>query len=228
MVIHNELHAYRKHKSSWTAIASLTSEIIQRWRCYVTFLDMSKAFDCVSCQAFEKVLNKWDLPSNKAKMIIAQYTDSNVYIELNGAVAKPFLHTNGICQGCTLSGIFWNLVMTDVHNRLDTIFPGNKHRILSYANDIIIITSTTLEAHVIKKAIRDELQAVGLTLNDDKEILKEFDINGNDMSPIDWLGVTIVGNLTWDAETERRIKVATTASETIKQIRRKQSILLGP
>lgn len=225
-VMHNDVHSYRCSRSTWTAITSLTSEIVKHGRCVVTFLDMSKAFDCVSRKAFERAINRWGLPQNEAHMIIAQYTNAQVHVELNGEVATPFLHTNGIRQGCTLSGIFWNLITSEMHFNLDKIFPQSKHKILSYADDIIIITTTKIEGQIIKKVLRDELDSVGLKLNDEKEVIREFDTNGSDTTFVEWLGVAFTTNLTWDVEVEHRIKRATAATENIRQIRKKNSLLL--
>lgn len=225
--LHEDVHAYRNHRSTWTAIASLLSEISQHEKCVVTFLDMSKAFDCVTRQALQNALNRWNLPRNEAELVIAQYTNCKVYVELNGATATPFLHTNGIRQGCTLSGILWNLVTSQIHFNLSTIFPGKRHKILSYADDVIIITKNKIDAQILKSTIRKELAEVGLSLNDSKEIIKEFHIGAEDNTPTEWLGLALVGNLTWDFETDCRVKKATDASKLVRKLIRENDIKLG-
>lgn len=118
------------------------------------YLDMSKVFDNVSREALERALNMWNIPNNEAQLIISQYTDCKVYVELNGISAAPFIHTNGIRQGCTLSGIIWNLVMSEIHFTLSAIFPRSTHLILSYADDIIIVAATKMEGQIIKSIVK--------------------------------------------------------------------------
>lgn len=72
-------HAYRDARSTWTAIATLITQIRKRRKCFVSFLDMAKAFDCVSRQALERALNRWNLPKTEANLVIAQYDNCNVF-----------------------------------------------------------------------------------------------------------------------------------------------------
>lgn len=222
--LHTDLHAYRKHRSAWTAISALISEIKRYKNCFVTFLDMSKAFDCVSRKALEAALHRWNIPANEARILISQYTDCNVYVELNGFTAKPFLHTNGIRQGCTLSGVIWNLVTSQIHFNLEAIFPTRNHAVLSYADDIIIVTAKRTEGQILKRILQVELAKVGLTLNDAKEVVKQFNIEGDDTESIEWLGARISGNLTWDTEVTERVDKATKASKKVRKMCRNKSI----
>lgn len=71
-----------------------------------------------------------------------------------------------------------------------------------YADNLIIITATRTDGQIIKIIIQKELVAVGLTLNDGKEITND------DIESIECLGAKITGNLTWDAEVKQRVDMA--------------------
>ncbi|XP_055388839.1 uncharacterized protein LOC129617808 [Condylostylus longicornis] len=226
MVVHDAQHAYRSGRSHWTALGELVSQVASRGKCSVTFLDMSKAFDRVSRVALERALHRWGLPRNEAELIIAQYDGCEVFVELNGKAARPFNHTNGIRQGCTLSGILWNLVMAEVHEKVEEILPNGKHALISYADDLIIIGKTKIETQVVKRAIKEALLEANLILNDQKEATQQFDVDGAP-HPVEWLGVILTTNLTWEEEAASRVKKAKQASDTVKRVCRTNSIRIA-
>lgn len=217
-VMHANMHAYRRKRSTLTAIAAFLNNIDSRDTPTVVSLDISKAFDSVSRKMLEKALNKWDLPRNEALLIIAQYNECEVFIEKNGKRAQPFYHTCGIKQGCTLSGMLWNLVASMVYEELERIFPNMKAVVLSYADDFLIIADKLIEAQVIKKVLKEVLSNFGLILNDGKEITMKFKVPGAEEKDFKWLGVIFTSYLNWEKEALQRIEKAKKASVTIKKI----------
>lgn len=118
--------------------------------------------------------------------------------------------------------------MSEIYFKMDEIFPNAIHRILLYADDVILITPTKTDGQILKKVDQRELVHIGLSLNESKEIVKQFDINGQDSTTIEWLGIKIAGNLTCRDETNNRIAEATQASKKVKRISRERNILLSP
>lgn len=227
MALHDALHAYGQGRSTWTALGQLIAEIRKRRKCHVAILDMSKAFDKVSRGALKKAIQRWNLPKNEAELIINQYEDCKVFIQLNGKTSEPFLHLSGIRQGCSLSGIFWNLVLTDVHFEMDIELPSGTHVLISYADDIVIIGDTPEEIEMATHALQTKLEPTGLCLNHKKTIMKKFDLDSDDNSVARWLGALLSTNLTWDAEVQNRIEKANDASKTIKRICHENNLLIG-
>ena len=224
--LYKDMHAYRSGKSTWTALAQLLKEIERRQQCLVCSLDISKAFDSVPRHALQKALDKWNLPAVEMSLIIAQYTDCDIQIELNGKRAKPFAYKRGIRQGCALSGLLWDLVMAEIYKEVEVILPITKVRLLSYADDIIIIADTKMEIQVVKKVISDALQRSGLLLDDTKESIHKFDVQSTETTTMKWLKVTLAENLTWDQEVITRTEKAKQAMQNIKKICRQNNILL--
>lgn len=75
--------------------------------------------------------------------------------------------------------------MSEIHFNLNKIFPNANHTILLYADDVIIITATTTDGQILKKLVQRERVQIGLTLNRSKEVVKQFDVHGQDNSAVE-------------------------------------------
>lgn len=225
--LHKNQYAYRSKRSVWTAIKELLAVIRSKGKCAVAVLDMSKAFDCVKREALSNALHKWGLPKTEATLIIEQYRDSRIITELNGITAKPFQHRRGIHQGCTLSGMLWNLVIATMHEDIDRIYASNKTgSVLSYADDIMVVADDTETTDRMTADIERLLQPTGLALNREKTIKLNFDIDGAETTTLKWLGTTFADNLNWDNEANIRIKRSIEAADKIRNVCKSKSILL--
>lgn len=80
---------------------------------------MSKAFDNVLRNFLLSALMMLGLPLNELKLIADQYNECQITSKLSGVKSRPIIHNKGIKQGCTLSGMIWNLIMVQVHNKFD-------------------------------------------------------------------------------------------------------------
>ena len=87
----------------------------QRMPLFLSFIDLTKAFDLVSRDGLFKVLPKIGCPPKLLNMIISFHKDMKGTVLFNGNLSEPFPIRNGVKQGCvlapTLFGIFFSLVL---------------------------------------------------------------------------------------------------------------------
>lgn len=219
-------HAYRTGRSTTTALAAVIGAIQKRKKCVVAFLDMSKAFDKVTRCALGRALQRWNLPRTETELIISQYRSSHVYVELNGSIATPFLHRRGVRQGCTLSGMLFNLVGAEVHSKMELSLPGDAYDMFSYSDDYVIVANTEIEARVAERMLNSLLTDVGLSLNMGKREVMEFDVDSTDETSKEWLGVCLSKNLGWRHEVEARLSKAREAMSSLTTLCYKEQIKL--
>lgn len=213
-------HAYRKQHSIWTAKKALLESITKLQKCVVAFLDMTKAYDSVTRAMLHRVLGAWDIPDNEKNLIWEQYTDSYVYVELNGRTSLPFKHEIGVRQGCVLSGWLFNLVMTQVHRNVESILPSQNYSIISYSDDIIIVAPDKATLKVAQRVTEQVVEETGLKLNSDKTTTQSFDLNtpSTEESSTNWLGTMFSSSLSWDKEIQTRIEKAMTAAKDLRAV----------
>lgn len=224
--LHSSQHAYRTGRSTTTALTELVTAIRERKECVVTFLDMSKAFDRVSRQALDRALARWKPPPVEWDLIVSQYTDSKVYVECNGKTAEPFNHRAGVRQGCVLSGMLFALVIAEVHFAMEGILAECEAKMLSYSDDIIVITRTDQQKEPILKELTEALAKTGLSLNQEKTQTVLFNVDSTVNTPVRWLGVDLSTRLSWDHETARRLVAASEATEEIRKLCYKNQLLM--
>ncbi|XP_017668058.1 PREDICTED: uncharacterized protein LOC108496141, partial [Lepidothrix coronata] len=70
---------------------------------YVTFVDLTKAFDTVSRKGLWQILEGLGCPPKFLKMIISLHEDQHGQVRYGNALSEPFLITNGVKQGCVLA-----------------------------------------------------------------------------------------------------------------------------
>lgn len=82
---------------------------------YVTFVDLTKAFDTVSRTGLWLILERLGCPTKFLQMVIQLHENQRGQIRLNGNLSDPFPILNGVKQGCvlapTLFGIFFSMTL---------------------------------------------------------------------------------------------------------------------
>ena len=82
---------------------------------YVTFLDLTKAFNTVSRNGLWQILKRLGCPPKFLNMVIQLHEDQHAQVRLNGDLSEPFPITNGVKQGCvlapTLFTIFFRMML---------------------------------------------------------------------------------------------------------------------
>lgn len=216
--LHPNQHGYRSARSIWTAKEMLVRKIRAHGKCIVVFLDMSKAFDSVTRVTLTKVLEQWETPTTEKNLILEQYRGSQVFIEINGKTSTPFEHKVGVRQGCVLSGWLFNMVMSRIHHAVEAKITPLHYDLISYSDDIIIVTKHRREADIMVKITEEEIQKAGLRLNLSKTTFQEFDLEVQSTSTTEWLGTKFSSNLEWTPEIATRITKVNTAGEELRKL----------
>ena len=90
---------------------------------YMTFVDLTKAFDTVSRNGLWKIMAKLGCPP-----MVRQFHDGmQARIQNDGEYSEPFPVTNGVKQGCvmapTLFSMMFSAMLTDAFQDVDAGFP---------------------------------------------------------------------------------------------------------
>ena len=155
---------------------------------YMTFVDLTKAFDTVSREGLWKIMSKFGCPDRFVN-IVRQFHDGMMARVLDdGNASDPFQVTNGVKQGCvlapTLFSLMFSAMLTDGFRETSTCIP------IRYRCDGKLFNPLSICLQAVTKVketvIRDLLFADDCALNATKEQeMDEFS------SACDNLGLTI-------------------------------------
>jgi len=70
---------------------------------------MSKAYDSVNLNLFEKALNRINMPSKLINILTNLLTDCQNRVITNFGLTNPYIVKNGIDQGETITPLFWHI-----------------------------------------------------------------------------------------------------------------------
>ena len=111
---------------------------------FCTFLDATKAFDCVDYFKLFRTLLKRDLPSMYVRLLLNLYTNNVAHVAWNGIHSRSFSVKNGVRQGGIISpvlfciyidGLLCMLSETGVGCYIGNVFVAA----LAYADDIALL-----------------------------------------------------------------------------------------
>ena len=84
---------------------------------YMTFVDLTKAFDTVSLDGLLKIMAKFGCPPRYIAMVRQFHDGMQARVQNDGEYSEPFPVTNGVKQGCvmahTLFSIMFSAMFTD-------------------------------------------------------------------------------------------------------------------
>ena len=94
---------------------------------YMTFVDLTKAFDTVSRDGLWKIMAKFGCPPRYIAMVRQFHDGMQARVQNDGEYSKPFPVTNGVKQGCvmapTLFSMMFSAMLTDAFQDVDAGFP---------------------------------------------------------------------------------------------------------
>ena len=98
---------------------------------YITFFDLTKAFDTVSREGLWKIMAKFGCPTMFIAMV-RQFPDGMLArVQNDGQFSDPFPVTNGVEQGCVLAPTLFNMMfsamLTDAFQDGDNGVPIRYH-----------------------------------------------------------------------------------------------------
>ena len=94
---------------------------------YMTFVDLTKAFDAVSREGLWKIMAKFACPAKFIAMVQQFHDGMLTRIQNDGEFSEPFPVTNGVKQGCvlasTLVSMMFSTMLTDAFQNGDNGIP---------------------------------------------------------------------------------------------------------
>ena len=94
---------------------------------YMTFVDLTKAFDTVSHDGLWKIMTKFGCPPRYIAMVLQFHDGMQARVQNDGEYSEPFPVTNGVKQGCvmalTLFSMMFYAMLTDAFQDVDAGFP---------------------------------------------------------------------------------------------------------
>ena len=119
----------------------------QNNRLYVTFVDLTKAFDTVSRKGLWLIMERLGFPPKFLSMVIQLHKDQHGQVRLNSDLSEPFSIANGVKQGCvlapTLFSIFFSMMLKQAIKGLD----GDNAVYVRYRLDGSLFNFRRLQAH---------------------------------------------------------------------------------
>lgn len=236
--LHPAQHAYQKGKSTETALHSLVTRLEKcighKDVAFVSFLDISGAFNNVSFQAIIQALEERNIDSFiicwirnmlSSRLVLSSRGEANIAVSVN----------RGCPQGGVLSPLLWSLVVDDLLKKLEKLGIFAQ----AYADDVAIpvvgkipsvlsdITSSTL--NFVMKWCQDK----GLTVNPSKtDVLivtnrkklgrfPDVKIEGRALEikdSVKYLGVIIDKRLNWQLHINKVIDKARAVFYTMRRM----------
>lgn len=217
--LHDSQHAYRKERSCSTAINELITCVkANNGVREVAFIDIRKAYDTVSKEGMKAALDRWDLPRTERNLIVQQYMDSEVYVELSGCVATPFVIQRGLRQGCALSCLLFGLIMAETHYQLEKIMGKSDFGMISYSDDVVLHAKDLKLLRRIVKILNGVLMQFGLSINNDKTSFFQFNLSSISEDTTTWLGFELSASLSWNAYFNSRLDKIRTSAELMSRV----------
>ena len=79
---------------------------------YVTFVDLTKAFDTVNREGLWKIMAKFGCPEKFVNMVRLFHDGMQARVKDDGKFSRPFPVTNGVKQGCVLAPTLFSMVFS--------------------------------------------------------------------------------------------------------------------
>lgn len=79
---------------------------------YITFVDLTKAFDTVNREALWKILKRLGCPPKFTNMVVQLHQDQKGVVRQGNDLSKPFQIRNGVKQGCVLAPTLFSIVFS--------------------------------------------------------------------------------------------------------------------
>ena len=79
---------------------------------YITFVDLTKAFDTVNRDGLWKIMSKFGCPEKFINIVRLFHDGMEARVKDNGEFSEPFPVTNGVKQGCVLAPTLFSMLFS--------------------------------------------------------------------------------------------------------------------
>ena len=182
---HPSSYGYRPGRSCHDAISKATAFIRQYNRRWVVDMDLSKCFDCLDHELIIKGIKRRVTDGSLLKLI-KQFLSSGVMVGGHWEASEK-----GSPQGGVISPLLANIYL----DAFDQEMKRRNHRIVRYADDILILCNSQVGAENAQRSATKILEEdLKLTVNRKKTHIAHSDVG------IKFLGVEIGSRYTWIQE----------------------------
>ena len=198
----NNQFGFRKGLTTEKAILALLNYInnsfIKKENYAASFLDLKKAFDCVSHEILISKLYFYNFSPASCKLITSYLTNRTQRVSVNGQISSDLTLKHGVPQGSILGPILFLIYVNDLPYHL------SKADVILYADDTTIGVPFTSQKNQLSftDQAQDWFLANKLSLNKDKTIKLTFTLNHiaseNDVNSTKFLGLSIDSKLLWN------------------------------
>ena len=193
---------------------------------YMTFVDLTKAFDTVSRDGLWKIMAKFGCPPRFIAMVRQFHDGMQARVQNDGEFSEPFEVTNGVKQGCVLAPTLFSMMFSAM--LMDALQDSNTGFPIRYRFDGNIFNLRRLQAKTkVQTDVLDELlYADVITISTKKtEVVHQpapgkpyneptITVNGQKLKVVDkftYLGSTLSRAVHIDDEITARIAKASVA-----------------
>ena len=196
---------FRAGRSTVGAAACLIDDIVDGFEAgdysCASFLDLSKAFDCVNHSVLLRKLHMYGLCPSACRLLASYLGNRRQTVSVDGQESRPGIVNVGVPQGSILGPILFLVFIND----LPGVIGNNNTSIVLYADDTTVLTQNhnlqeAQASHVeVVGRIENWFAANGLLLNNEKTVDLTFTLNRLDVaqSSAKFLGFLLDSKLAW-------------------------------
>ena len=172
--LNDRQHGFRKRYSTDTACFTLKETILNYTNSnsdvYACFIDISKAFDSVNHGILIDKLHMAGMPEGLTRLIEYWYKNQYVRVQYKNSLSEEWKIGNGVRQGGVLSGLFFNIYINSVLDKISSLNIGcslgiEKSNIIAYADDIVLIAPSRKALQLLVDETFLEASKIELTFN---------------------------------------------------------------
>ena len=128
---------------------------------YVTFVDLTKAFDTVSRKGLWQILERLGCPPKFLSMVMQLHEDQRGQVRNSNDLSEPFTIINGVKQGCVLAPTFFTIFFSMMLQRATEDLGDEDGIYIRYRTDGSLFNLRRLQAHTktLEQLIRELLFA---------------------------------------------------------------------
>ena len=217
---------FRSNVSTTAAINYLTAFVRDCFEmkkyAQACFLDLSKAFDCVSHELLLNKLKTYGFEEGSTELICSYLTNRQQYVSFNQQTSKPCPVKLGVPQGSVLGPILFLIYINDINTCLK-----NRNNIVLFADDTTVLSSdeclSQLQGQVLEdeSRIRDWFVSNKLCINATKTQSLIFSLKPLRAvnEPIKFLGIYLDSKLAWGEHTLHLAKKLHTVVFLLRNLR---------